>query len=162
MKSVLCLCMCDVSFRHGTNTPQCNHHTWRICHLYHVEETLEWLQCRLRNQKWSEWRTWPWSAAVHQSAKCEAYFLCFLSTDFSLSSSLQMHHIVCILIWNRMWLLDITESVLYDGGNIWDNSLKGIIMNAQAFGGGEESLFVLSKLFLSTRISRDLTTMVYY
>lgn len=84
MKSVLCLCMCDVLFSHGTDTPRCNRHTWRICHLYHVGETLEWLWCRLRNQKWSEWRTWPWSATVHQSAKCEASFLCFRSTDFSL------------------------------------------------------------------------------
>lgn len=66
---------------HVADTLRRNHRTLSICHPHHGEETLDRLQCRLRNQSWSEWRTCPWSAAVHQSATCDASFLCLLITD---------------------------------------------------------------------------------
>lgn len=81
MKSVLCLCMCGVSLTVTSDALRCNHRTLSICHPHHGEETLDRLQCRLRNQRWSEWRTCPWSAAVHQSATCDASFLCMHATD---------------------------------------------------------------------------------
>lgn len=56
--------------------------TMSICHLYHVKETLDRLQCRLRDQNWSEWRTCTGSGAVHQSATFDTSFLCLLATDF--------------------------------------------------------------------------------
>lgn len=62
---------------------------------YHVEETIDQLRCRLRNQKWSEWRTWPWSATNHQSSVKHPFSAS--SNDLSFFSATQMHHILCIL-----------------------------------------------------------------
>lgn len=142
------MCVRRFAHRRVTDTPRRNHCTLSICHLHHGEETLDRLQCRLRNQSWSEWRTCPWSAAVHQSVTCDASSLRLLakhSYPMRPPPALETEDIYCT---------ESAQSWCLKCGYSLEHIILITIDNKHAFKGLVEPFLAFIKLVLSTTTNK--------